>query len=101
MRYRLRTLLVVLAFLPPAIGLIVWPEIEARYRAWLAQKQRDAIDGNVGGLNTIFAPMGPAFIEVTSDEQKRLQDEIEAKRSARQRDDWLKPLYVPPDPNAI
>ena len=70
MRFRLRTPMIVLALGPPAIGLIVWPETEARYRACLAQKQRDDIGVPVGGLKTIFPPVGPGLIEVPLDKQE-------------------------------
>ena len=43
MRYRLRTLLIVLAVGPPLLGLYLWPEVEFRYTAWLRHRQLDSI----------------------------------------------------------
>ena len=37
MRYRLRTLLILLAVGPPMLGLIGWPEVKRRYEAWQAK----------------------------------------------------------------
>jgi hypothetical protein len=53
LRYRLRTLLILLAVGPPMLGRLVWPEVEARYRAWQIQRQRDSIEPAGGGLRLI------------------------------------------------
>jgi len=50
MRYRLRTLLILMTLGPPIIGFYVWPKIEARYRAWQYPKQRDFPLRPGGGL---------------------------------------------------
>jgi hypothetical protein len=39
MRYRLRTLLILLAILPPIAGLWLWPHIKVRYEAWKLKQQ--------------------------------------------------------------
>ena len=42
MRYRLRTLLILLAIGPPILGWFVWPRVRETYIAW---QSREAIDG--------------------------------------------------------
>ena len=42
MRYRLRTLMCLMAVGPPALA-AAWPVVESRYRAWQAVEQRPAI----------------------------------------------------------
>jgi hypothetical protein len=39
--------------------------------------------------------------EIELMEHKRLNEQRAAKRAARQREDWFKPMFILPDPNRI
>ena len=60
MRFRLRTLMIVLALGPPVLA-VLWPEVVRRYEARaIARRQAQqiaAIDGGIGGLMVIPGPV--------------------------------------------
>jgi hypothetical protein len=55
MRYRLRTLLILLAIGPPMVGWVIWPRVREAYVAWRAEQMKSAegIKPAGGGVATI------------------------------------------------